>query len=67
MAHFYVLPSGDKADTMKSARTILGIGTHKFRKLVKDGEVIKVNGKLNNGDDVETLIAQGDEKQNNLR
>lgn len=62
MAHFYVLPNGDKADTMKSARTILGIGTHKFRKMVKDGEVIKVEGKLN-----ETLIAHGDEKQNNLR
>ncbi len=64
MAHLYLLPNGDKADTMKSARTILGIGTHKFRRLVKEGVVIKIDAKLNNA---KTLIAQGDEKQNNLR
>jgi|GEM_PF-2628953 len=62
MAHFYVLPHGEKVSTMKDARSILGVGTHKFRKLVKDGIVVKVEGSLN-----ETLIAQGDEKQNNLR
>ncbi|MFK5895016.1 MAG: hypothetical protein QM504_17500 [Pseudomonadota bacterium] len=66
MAHLYLLPNGDKADTMKSARTILGIGTHKFRRFVKEGIVIKVNNKLNS-EEAKTLIAHGDEKQNNLR
>jgi|AntAceMinimDraft_9_1070365.scaffolds.fasta_scaffold103517_2 hypothetical protein len=61
MAHYYILPDGERVATMKAARTILGIGSHKFRKLVKDEIVIKVDGKLN-----ETLIAHGDEKQDNL-
>lgn len=66
MAHYYVLPNGDIADDMKSARTILGVGTHKFRTLVKEGIVTKVECKLYNFQNVEPLIAQSNEKQNNL-
>ena len=65
MAHIYILPNGEKASNMKDARTILGIGTHKFRKFVKDGIVIKVDGKLNSTE-TEILIAHGDEKQDDL-
>ena len=61
MAHYYLLPNGDTADNMKAARTILGIGTHKFRKFVKMGIVNKVEGKLNNVQNVEPLIARSDE------
>jgi len=53
--------------TMKAARTILDVGSHKFRNFVKDGIVIKVDRKLNDADHVETLIAQGDEKQNDVQ
>ena len=68
MAHYYVLPNGEKADNMKAARTILGIGTHKFRALVKMGTVIKVEGKLNNFQNVEPLIAHSkNEEQDNLQ
>ncbi len=67
MAHYYVLPNGEKADNMKSARTILGIGTHKFRLLVKSGIVVKVENKLNNFQNVKPLTAQSNEEQNNLQ
>ncbi len=68
MAHYYILPNGDTADNMKSARTILGIGTHKFRDLVKAGIVVKVEGNLNNFHNVEPLTTQsnGHTKQDNL-
>ena len=67
MEHFYILPNGIKAENMKSARTILGIGSHKFRSLVKMGIVIKVEGNLNNFQNVEPLTAHSNEKQNNLQ
>ena len=68
MEHFfYILPNGIMADNMKDARTILGIGTHKFRQFVKMGIVTKVEGKLNNFQNVEPLTAQSNEKQNNLQ
>jgi len=67
MDHFYLLPNGERVATMKAARTILDVGSHKFRNFVKDGIVIKVDRKLNDADHVETLIAQGDEKQNDVQ
>ena len=68
MDHFYILPSGQLAENMKAARTILGIGSHKFRSFVKMGIVTKVEGKLNNFQNVEPLTAQSNEytKQNYL-
>ena len=67
MEHFYILPNGKMADNMKDARTILGIGTHKFRQFVKMGIVTKVEGKLNNIQNVEPLISHSDEKQDNVQ
>lgn len=67
MAHYYILPNGEKVENMKEARTILGIGTHKFRLLVKTGIVIKVEGNLNNIQNVEPLISQSNEEQNHLQ
>ena len=67
MEHFYILPNGITADNMKSARSILGIGSHKFRSLVRMGVVVKVLGNLNNFQNVEPLTAQSNEKQNNLQ
>lgn len=64
MEHYYILPSGQFAQNMKEARTILGLGSHKFRLLVKTGIIIKVEGNLNNVQNVESLIAQSDEIQN---
>ena len=66
MEHFYILPTGEIADNMKSARTILGIGSHKFRSFVKMGIVTKVEGNLNNFQNVEPLTAHSNEEQNNL-
>ena len=67
MAHYYVLPNGEKADNMKAARTILGVGTHKFRSFVKMGIVTKVEGNLNNFHNDEPLTAHSNEEQNNLQ
>ena len=69
MEHFYILPNGKMADNMKDARTILGIGTHKFRQFVKMGVVVKVEGKLNDFQNVEPITAQsnGNKEQNNLQ
>ena len=64
MAHIYVLPDGKRANNMKEARTILGIGTHKFRRFVRIGSVIKVEGNSNNTLNVKPLIAQSDEVPN---
>lgn len=67
MKHYYILPSGHVAHNMKEARTILGIGTHKFRLFVKTGIVIKVDVNLNDFQNVEPLISQSNEEQNNLQ
>ncbi len=67
MEHYYILPSGEVAENMKTARTILGIGTHKFRLFVKTGIVIKVDVNLNDFQNVKTLISQSNEEQNHLQ
>ena len=67
MEHYYILPKGEIADNMKAARTIMGVGSHKFRRFVKMGIITKVEGKLNNFQNVEPLISHSNEEQDYLQ
>ncbi len=41
MAHFYILPDGKTASTMKEARELMGLSSTAFKSLVRKGIVTK--------------------------
>jgi len=46
--HYYILPDGSRAETMKEGHTKLGIGSTAFRNLLRKGVVKKIEIKQSN-------------------